>query len=115
MSLPHDGHRESLICPKAFEKYIRDNVGSWFDWSKKKGLPVERMGDLIFVTERTLVTSWAAAAFIGRSEMQNFSLVPSPQGSSGQCFEFRNVRGDVATNCSYFDSVCFSFRLLALY
>ena len=107
LSLPYDGYRESLTRVKAFEKYIRDNVDSWFTWSKQQDLPVERMGDLILVTERTLVTSWAAAAFIGRSETQSFSLVPSLQGSSGQSFEFRNIRGDVRRNCSYFESVRF--------
>jgi len=92
---------------KAFEKYIRDNVGSWFDWSKNQNLPVERMEDLILVTECTLVTSWAAAAFIGRSETAKIALVPQPQDLSGQCFEFTNVEGDVAYNCSYFESVRF--------
>jgi len=92
---------------KAFEEYIRDNVGSWLDWSKNQKLPVERMEDLILVTECTLVTLWAAAAFIGRSEKAKTALVPQPQDSSGQCFEFRNFEGDVTHNCSYFDSVRF--------
>jgi hypothetical protein len=105
--LPHDGQREYIIREKAFEKYIRDNVGSWFNWSKNENLPVERMEDLILVTECTLVTLWAAAAFIGRSESAQFALVPQPQDSSGQSFEFRNFEGDVAHNSSYFDSVRF--------
>ena len=107
MFLPHDGQREYIIREKAFEKYTRDHVGSWFDWSKKENLPVERMEDLILVTECTLVTLWAAAAFIGRSESAQFALVPQLQVSSGPSFEFRNFEGDVAHNCSYFDSVRF--------
>ena len=90
---------------KAFEEYIRDNVSSWFDWSKKQKLPVDRMEDLILVTECTLVELWAAAAFIGRSETAKIALVSSPEDSSGPSFEFRNFGGDVAHNCSYFDSV----------
>ena len=90
---------------KAFEEYIRDNVGCWFDWSKNEKLPVERMEDLILVTGCTLVTSWATAAFIGRSEAAKIALVPPLQELSGQSFEFSNFEGDVAHNCSYFDSV----------
>jgi len=100
---------------KAFEEYIRDNVGSWFHWSKTEKLPVERMEDLNLVTECTLVTLWAAAAFIGRSETAKIALLPPSQDLSGQSFEFRNFEGDVTHNCSYFDSVRFSFRLLALH
>ena len=98
---------------KAFEEYIRDNVGSWFDWSKNQKLPVERMEDLILVTECTLVTLWAAVAFIGRSETAKIALIPQPQDSSGQSFEFRNFEGDVPRNCSYFESVGF-FRSVYL-
>jgi len=68
------------------------------------------MEDLILVTECTLVTLWAAAAFIGRSEKAKTALVPQPQDSSGQCFEFRNFEGDVTHNCSYFESVRFFRR-----
>jgi len=107
LSFPHDGHREYIMREKAFEKYIRDNVGSWFDWSKNENLPVERMEDLILVTECTLGTLWAAVAFIGRSGTAKVALVPQPQDSSGQSFEFRNSEGDVARNCGYFDSVGF--------
>jgi len=107
LSLPHDGYRESLVRERAFEEYIRDNVGSWFDWSRNQKLPVERMEDLILVTECTLVTLWAAAAFIGRSGTAKTALAPPSQDLSGQSFEFRNFEGDVAHNCSYFDSVRF--------
>jgi hypothetical protein len=104
---------------KAFEKYIRDNVGSWFGWSKNENLPVERMEDLVLVTECTLVTLWAAAAFICRSGTAKIALVPPYQDSSGQSsgFEFSNSEGDVAHNYSHFDSVRFFFRfhLLALH
>ena len=67
------------------------------------------MEDLILVTECTLVTLWAAAAFICRSESAKFALVTPSQDSSGQSFEFSNYEGDVSHNCSYFDSVRFFF------
>jgi hypothetical protein len=101
---------------KAFEKYIRDNVVSWFEWSKIKDLPVERMEDLILVTGYTLVDSWAAAAFVGRSETAEISLVARTRDMSERSFECSNVQGDVTHHCSYFDSVRFPlFRLLAVH
>jgi hypothetical protein len=116
LSLPHDSQQEYIICEKAFEKYIWDNVGSWFDWSKNENLPIECMEDLILITKCTLVTLWAAAAFIGCSKSAKFALVPQLQDLSGQSFEFRNFEGDVAHNCSYFDLVFFfSFCLLTLH
>src|SRR6267154_2340616 len=67
LSLPHGGHSEDAIRTKVFEDYIKDNVESWFRWSKRWGFPVKRMEDLIFVTGCTLVTSWAAAVFDNRN------------------------------------------------
>ena len=57
LSLPHGGHSEDVIRTKVFEDYIRDNVDSWFRWSKRRGFPVERMEDLILVAGCTLATS----------------------------------------------------------
>jgi hypothetical protein len=91
-------------------------VVSWFEWSKNKDLPVERMEDLILVTGCTLVDSWAAAAFVGRSETAEISLVAQTRDKSERSFECSNIRGDVTHHCSYFDLVCFPlFRLLAVH
>ena len=81
-----------------FEDYIRDNVVSWFEWSKKMSLGVERMEDLILVTGCTLATSWAAVAFLDRSGTAEISLVHMPHEGEG-CFAFSNIRGDVARHC----------------
>ena len=104
LSIPHDGHRNDVIRTKVFEDYIRMNVASWFDWTQKNGLEVERMEDLILVTGCTLVTSWAAAAFLGRSGAAEVSLIEKPH-QSGLSFEFNNTQGDVERHCSYFDPV----------
>lgn len=106
LSLPHIGHREDVIRPKVFQEYIRDNVISWFDWSQKNGLGVERMEDLILVTGCTLVTSWAAVAFLGRTGAAQISLVQTPDRSETS-FDFSNIRGNVAQHCNSFDSVGF--------
>lgn len=108
MSIPHDGRREDVIRPKMFEDYIRDNVDSWFEWSKKIGLRVESMEDLILVTGCTLVPSWSSATFLGRSETAQLSLVQMPDKSERN-FEFRNIRGDVARHCSRLDLVRFPY------
>ena len=105
LSIPHNGHSEDIIRTKVFEDYIRNNVASWFDWSQKNGLDVEHMEDLILVTGCTLVTSWAAAAFLSRSGAAGVSLIERPH-ENGISFEFNNIRGDVARNCSRFDPVC---------
>jgi hypothetical protein len=106
LSFPHDGRCEDAIRLKAFEDYIRDNVDNWFEWSKKIGLRVAHMEDLILVTGCTMVTSWATAAFLGRSETTQISLVDTPDKSE-KCFEFRNIQGDVARHCSRSYPVCF--------
>ena len=103
LSIPHHGHSEDTIRTKVFGDYICNNVASWFDWSQKNGLDVERMEDLILVTGCTLVTSWAAAAFLGRSGAAEVSLIERPH-QNGISFEF-NTRGDVARNCSLPDPV----------
>ena len=112
-----------------FEEYIRDNVDSWFSWSQKHGFrEVERMEDLILVTGRTLVHSWAAAAFPGRTKTAEISLFQTPKlaqtlaqaqtptlaqtpapdqmlAKSESSFEFSDRRGDVERHCSRFDPV----------
>jgi len=92
---------------KAFEDYIRDNVVSWFNWSKNQKLPVDAMEDLILVTGCTLVDSWAAVAFLGRSGSAEISLVAQTFDRSDRSFECSNIQGDVIRHCSYFDFVRF--------
>jgi hypothetical protein len=62
------------------------------------------MEDLILVTGCTLVTSWAAVAFLGRTGTAEISLVQTSDRSETS-FEFNNIRGNVAQHCSSFDSV----------
>jgi hypothetical protein len=105
LSLPHDGYRKDAIVTKIFQDYIRDNVVSWFSWSQKIGLSVERMEDLILVTGCTLVTSWAAVGFLGRTGTAEVSLIQMPDRSE-RSFECNKIRGDVVQHCSGFDPVC---------
>jgi hypothetical protein len=105
----HKGYRQDVIPIKVFEKYIKDNVDNWFRWSKKKGLPVEHMEDLILVTGCTLATSWAAAAFDGTmsvdSDATTISLEARRSNPRGPQFFWRDIGGNVEYHNSDFDPV----------
>jgi hypothetical protein len=66
------------------------------------------MEELILVTGCTLVDAWAAAAFVGRTEIAEISLsVSRPQDRGDIMFECRSTQGDVAQHYSCFDSARF--------
>jgi hypothetical protein len=105
LSLPHGGHREYAIHVKVFEKYIKDNVASWFNWSRDRGLPVERMEDLVLVYGYTLVNSWAAAAFDDHAADAQISLTSRMLNNGGASFHWSNIRGIVEYHDSQLDPV----------
>ena len=105
LSLPHGGHREDVIRTKAFEDYIRDHIVSWFNWAQTNKLGVERMEELILVSGCTLVTSWAAAAFVDNNMEAEISLASRPFNNGGASFVWGNIRGPVAHHNSRFDPV----------
>lgn len=93
LMLPHDGLHEDVIRTRVFEDYIRDHVDSWFSFARRCGL-VERMEDLILVTGRTLVTSWAAATFLDKhasAELKSQAL-----RGGGARFDWNEVGPSVA-------------------
>ena len=65
------------------------------------------MEDLILVTGYTLVDSWGAVAFVGRSGEAEISLIVQTPNRSDRSFECSNIQGDVMQHCSYFNSVRF--------
>ena len=110
----HD--RENAIHLKVFEKYIRDHVVNWFNWSKDIGLPVERMEDIVLVYGCTMVTSWAAAAFDDYAADAQVSLASRTLDSGGTSFVWSNICGTVEFHNSQL-KVCsplvtFTHRLL---
>ena len=108
LSLPYGGRRMDVIRTKVFEDYIRDNVVSWFDWSRERGLPVERMEDLILVTGCTLVTSWAAAAFDNYAtsvDATSISLHARTFAHGGAQFYWSNIRGNIEYQNSHLNPV----------
>jgi hypothetical protein len=105
LSLPNGGHHEDVIRAQAFEDYTKDNVNSWFTWTQKNRLGVERVEDLILVSGCTLVTSWAAAAFVGDTMDAEISLASTTFNNCGACFVWSNVRGRVLYHNSRFEPV----------
>ena len=105
LSLPNGGHREDVIRTKVFEDYIRDHVDRWYNWAVHNNLGIERMEDLILVSGCTLVTSWAAAAFVDNAFDAEISLTSRTLSNVGTNFIWGNVRGRVVHHNSLFDPV----------
>ena len=95
MSLPNGGHHEDVIRAQVFEDYIQDYADSWFTWAQKNRLGVERVEDLILVSGCTLVTSWAAAAFVDDTTDAEISLANRTLDNGGANFVWSNIRGRV--------------------
>jgi hypothetical protein len=103
--LPHGGRRADIIRTKAFADYIRDHVVSWFAWAQKNQQGVERMEDLIIVSGCTLVSSWAAAAFVYNTMEAKISLARRSRSDGGECFIWANIRGAVEYHDSNIEPV----------
>ena len=78
-----------------FEDYIRDNVVNWFRWAQKNQQGIERMEDLLLVSGCTLVSSWAAAAFVYNTMEAKISLARRTFSNGGESFVWGNIRGSV--------------------
>jgi len=111
LSLPCGGYREDAIHKRMFRERIRDNVDSWFNWSRNADLPVpvDRMDDLIFVTGCTLVTSYASAVFDDHIADARISLVSRPLSNGGSSLVWSNIRGTIEYHDSQVNPVCLSF------
>lgn len=112
LSLPHGGRRQDVIHTKLFQKYIEDNVDSWFKWSKDRGLPVKRIEDLVLVYGCTMVTSWAAAAFDDNAAGAQVSLSSITLDNGGAKFEWSKKRGTVHIHNSQPDPVSSPLAML---
>jgi hypothetical protein len=89
-------------------------VAGWFHWSKVRGLPIERMEDLVLIYGCTLVTSWAAAAFDDISTGAQVSLASRTHQNGGASFVWSNIYGTVECHDSQLDAVCFSLLVYVL-
>jgi len=101
--LPNNASSEDIISTKAFEDYIRDNVDSWFEWSRKIGLGVERIEDILLISGRTLVSSWAAVTFADNTQEAEISLTVQALPNGGTSFVWSKIYGTVAYHHSQLD------------
>ena len=105
LSLPNGGYHEDVIRAQAFEDYVQHHVDCWFTWAQKNRLGVERVEDLILVSGRTLVTSWAVAAFLDDTMDAEISLASRTLNNGGASFVWSNIRGRVFYHNSRLDPV----------
>ena len=116
--LPHGAHSEDVIRIRSFKEYIKDNVDSWLRWSKKAGLPIKNIEDLILVTGCTLAKSWAVVAFDSTTSRDEdtsaISLDARKSDGGGTQFIWSNIRGNVKYHNSHFDPVRSPGCLLAV-
>jgi hypothetical protein len=105
LSLPNGGHHEDVIRAQVFEDYIQAYVDSWFTWAQKNRLGVKRVIDLILVSGCTLVTSWAAAAFVDDTMDAEISLASKTFHNGGASLVWSNIRGHVLYHNSRFEPV----------
>ena len=105
LSLPNGGHHEDVIRAQPFEEFIRDNGDRWFTWAQENRLGVERVEDLILVSGCTLVTSWAAAAFVDDTMDAEISLASRTLNDGGASFVWSNIRGRVLYHNSHLEPV----------
>ena len=105
LSLPNGGYREDVIRMDVFEDYMSDHAEMWFKWALNIKVGIERMEDIILVSGRTLVTSWAAAVFTDNTFEAEISLASRPISNVGANFVWGNVRGRVSYHNSRSDPV----------
>ena len=80
---------------------------SWFEWSKRRGLGIERIEDLILVSGRTLVTSWGAAVFLDHGQEETaISLAVHTLPDGGGRFVWRLINRLVPHRNSQPGPVC---------
>lgn len=108
LSFPCGGLRQVVIQTKIFEKYAGEHVAGWFHWSKVRGLPVERMEDLVLIYGCTLVTSWAAATFDDFATGARVSLASRTLENGGAGFVWSDIYGTVECHDGQIDPVRFS-------
>jgi hypothetical protein len=97
LSLPNGGRHEDAIRTNVFRDYMIKHVDRWFNWAQNNKLDVEQMEDIIFVSGCTLVTSWAAAAFMYDANETTIRLA-SRTGDGPGCsamFDWSHIRGRV--------------------
>jgi hypothetical protein len=116
LQVPRGGLRQVVIQTKIFEKYAGEHLAGWFHWSMVRGLPIERMEDLVLIYGCALVTSWAAVAFDNFATGARVSLASRTLKNGEASFIWSNIYGTVECLDNQLQRypVCFSLLVYAL-
>src|SRR6266850_5344580 len=63
--LPVESHCQDTLARADFAKWIVKHIDTWFAFTKKLGLGIEQMEEIILVTGRDRTKSWVNVAFLG--------------------------------------------------
>lgn len=90
--------REDTLGRGDFAKWITSHIDSWFACTRRRGLGVEKMEDIILVTGRHRTRSWTNIAFhesLADAQVSFSVQVTNVGASSGVNWqvERRNIRG----------------------
>jgi|SRR6266850_1027574 len=84
--LPVESHCQDTLARADFAKWIVKHIDTWFAFTKKLGLGIEQMEEIILVTGRDRTKSWVNVAFLGcEADAQGsfgFKVVPDLVGDS---------------------------------
>lgn len=63
LSLPLPAHSEDTVVLSQFRDWIVKHIETWFAFTQRLGLGVDRMEEIVLVTGRHLTKSWINVAF----------------------------------------------------
>ena len=63
LSLPVTAQREDTIARGDFAKWIIRHIDTWFAFTRRLGLGIDQMEDIVLVTGRHRTRSWTNVAF----------------------------------------------------
>jgi hypothetical protein len=98
LSLPVTAQREDTLARGDFAKWITSHIDSWFAFTRRRGLGIEKMEDIILVTGRHRTRSWTNIAFHeSQADAQvSFSVQVTDVGAASGVnwqVERRNIHG----------------------
>jgi hypothetical protein len=91
--LPFPAERKDTVALGDFGKWIVQNIHDCMRLAEERGLGVNRMEDIIFVTGRHLARSWVRAVFSESRGGAEVSFIAQVSGDSIVHLEERNVSG----------------------
>jgi hypothetical protein len=98
LSLPVAARREDTLARGDFAKWITSHIDSWFAFTRRRGLGIEKMEDIILVTGRHRTRSWTNIAFheSQANAQVSFSVQVTEAGTASGVnwqVERRNIHG----------------------